>query len=116
MRKVIKLSEPFEMHGRKVSEIALKEPSGWDAATIGEPRVFVYNTNSSLGGYFVEMPEVIGKYLERCVDHEMGADVLRLLSLTDALETKAALFDFFIEAEQTIARKRSGNSASAPKA
>ena len=114
MRKIIKLSEPFEMHGRKVTEIALNEPKGWDAANLGEPRVFVYNSNATLGGYFVEMPEVIGKYLERCVDHELGADVLRMLSLADALELKQALFGFFIEAEETIARKRSGNSASAP--
>ena len=102
-RKTIALAEPFEFHGQTVKSVVLVEPTGWQAATIGEPRVLVHN--AATGGYFVEMPDIIARYLERCIEHDLGAEVVRLLSLTDVLQIKSALFDFFIEAEAKRDRK-----------
>lgn len=110
-RTKIPLSEPFDWHGRRIAEVELKEPTGWQVATIGEPRILVHN--SATGGYFVEQPDVIAKYLERCVEHETGADIVKLVSLRDVLKIKAALFDFFTEAEAEIARERLASFASA---
>jgi hypothetical protein len=87
--------------------------TGWAVATLGEPRVLVHN--AAIGGYFVELPDVISKYLERCVEHEMGADVVKLLGMTDALKVKAALFDFFAEAEAKIASEKLLSFVSAPR-
>jgi hypothetical protein len=110
--KRIKLNQPFEWHGRKIDEVELKEPTGWQVATLGEPRILVYSATS--GGYYVEQPEVISKYLERCVAHESGNDIVKFISMTDVLRIKAALFDFFTEAEAQIAKEKLASFASAP--
>jgi hypothetical protein len=113
-RVKIRLSNPFEWHGRPVEEIEIREPTGWEAATIGEPRILVHN--AAIGGYFVEMPEVISKYLAKIVSHETGADVFKLLGLEDMLKVKAALFDFFAQAEAKIAAAKLASFVSAPNA
>jgi hypothetical protein len=110
--KRIKLTKPFELHGRSVEEITLREPTGWEAATLGEPRLIVANQN--LGGYYVERDDVIAKYLEKCVDCPLGPNgILKVLSLTDLIKVKQALFSFFEEAEARIAVERLANFASA---
>jgi hypothetical protein len=103
-RRKIRLTAPFDWHGRKIEEIELREPTGWEAATLGEPRILVQN--AALGGYFVEREDVVARYLDKCVEHESGADVVRMLGLTDVLRIKAALFDFFSQAEAKIAEER----------
>lgn len=109
--KRIKLSEPVELFGRKLSEVILKEPTGWMAATLGEPRVMVFS--GATGGYYVEREDVVAKYLEKCIDAEGGADLLKLVSLIDLLKIKGALFDFFTEAEAAIASEKLQSFASA---
>ena len=66
------------------------------------------------GGYFVEQPGEIGRYLEACIDHELGGDVVRMLSLSDAMEVKQALFGFFEGAEALRLERKLKRSASAP--
>ena len=107
----IKLEEPFDWHGKDIKEIELVEPTGWQVATFGEPRILVHN--ASVGGYFVERDDVIAKYLEKCVKHDSGGDIVKLIGMTDVLRIKAALFDFFSVAEAKIAAERLASFASA---
>lgn len=110
-RVKIKLDQPFEWHGRQVEEVEVREPTGWEAATIGEPRVLVHN--ASMGGYFVEMPDIIAKYLSKIVSHETGADIIKLVGLVDMMAIKGALFDFFAAAEAKIVAAKLANFVSA---
>lgn len=110
-KKRIPLSSPIDWFGTEIKELSLKEPSGWTVATLGEPRVLVHA--GAGGGYMVEREDVIAKYIEKCLDHDSGADILRQLSLIDTLKLKAALFDFFTEAEAQIASEKLANFASA---
>lgn len=105
----IQLHEPFEMFGRRVEEVTLREPTGWEAATLGEPRTLVH---SAAGAYFVEQSEILARYLEKCVEHQSGADIFKLVGLVDALRIKQALFDFFTDAEAKIAQEKLKSFAS----
>src|SRR5579863_5021330 len=91
--EVVTLAEPFELFGKRVTEITLKEPTGYQYSTIGEPRIAVMTATG--GGYYIEQPEAITKYLEACVEHETKSDVVKHLSLEDAQEVKQRLLGFF---------------------
>ena len=95
--KTIQLSQPVEMHGKRVTEIVLNEPTGGQYLDFGEPRTVV---NASGGLFYTENDAVISAYLDACVKHEAGVHVLRLLSLTDAMNVKKALLGFFTDAAQ----------------
>jgi hypothetical protein len=110
--EVVELANPIELFGKKVSTVKIKEPTGYQYSTIGEPRIMVHTGTG--GGYFVEQPAEINRYLEGCIDHEQGADFLRLLSLVDAMTVKRALLGFFEGAEATILERKLTRSSSAP--
>jgi hypothetical protein len=98
--KTIKISRPVEMHGKIINELVLKEPTGGNYLDLGEPHVIARSPDGSV--YAVENEAVIKAYLDRCVEHEHGSVVLRLLGLADSKRVKAALLDFFTEANQAI--------------
>jgi hypothetical protein len=111
--ETVELANPIEWFSKKVTVLKIKEPTGHLYVTIGEPRILVH-TNSG-GGYFVEQPAAITQYLERCIDHEAGADVLKLLSLEDAAEVKEVLLSFFeAVAQSRLARRLTRSSSGSP--
>lgn len=91
-KKKIVLEQPVEMHGRRIAEITLREPTGANYLDFGDPH---FLANSQGGLFQVERDDVIARYLDACVDHEAGAHLLRLLSLQDARAVKVALLSFF---------------------
>jgi hypothetical protein len=102
--ETVELANPIELFGKKITALKIKEPTGRLYIAIGEPRIPVQTGNG--GGYYVEQPLEIGKYLEACIDHEMGADLVPLLSLEDIMEVKKTIFDFFDGAAQRRLERR----------
>lgn len=100
----ISLAKPIETFGKKCAEIELREPSGYLYIKLGDPRLLVFNPSGS--GYWIEQPEIIRAYFETIIDHEMGADVISLLSLEDAMALKEGLFSFFTGAAERLAKSK----------
>ncbi|VFU07935.1 hypothetical protein [Methylocella tundrae] len=97
--KTIALAQPVELHGKMITEIAIKEPTGGQYLDFGEPHIY---TQSSGGFFAVEDKSVVANYLDACVQHESGSHVLRLLSLADARKVKKELLSFFtVGAQET---------------
>jgi len=95
--KTVKLTTPVEIFGKKVTEIQIKEPTGAQYLTFGDP---VFLVNSSGGLFQTEDREAVKKYLHACVEHESGEHLLHLLSLADARAVKEALLSFFANTAQ----------------
>lgn len=113
--KTVKLSHPFEMFGKSVTEITVKEPTGGLYSQFGDPRIAV--TNPSSGSiYFAEREDVIATYLDQLIEHETGgAPIVSQLSLEDVITVKHAMLSFFHEAEAKAFKKLSTLSFSASK-
>ena len=107
----IDLHKPFEHHGATIATLTLKEPSGGLYADLGEPRILVRTGQG--GGYYVEQPQTIKAYLDKLIDHQDGAELLKLMGLADVMQTKEQLFGFFADAEAVIISKRLTSSSSA---
>jgi hypothetical protein len=110
----VKLTKPVEFFGKRVAEIAMKEPSGGQYTRIGDPRTLVFSATGS--AYWVEDKAAIAAYYEALIEHEAGGEaVVATLNLRDAMKVKETLFGFFAEASQpqTVDAK-STTSASAP--
>ena len=100
----ITLAAPFQLFGKTVSEVELTEPTGGLYSLLGEPRILVHSASG--GGYYIDQPDVIRNYLEKCVKHETGADIVKMLSLEDAREVRQVLLNFFEAADaRRVARK-----------
>ena len=99
MSRTIKLTKPISIHGQTLLTLTLKEPRGLDYIELGEPRLAVRMADG--GYYLVEQPAVVKAYLDRCIDHDAGDFLIALMSLADAQNLKAALFDFFDPAAGT---------------
>lgn len=112
--KTIPLIRPPMWANLPVAEIVLREPTGGEYVTHGEPRIIVQDGRG--GGYWVEQPAVIKAYMEACIQHVGGADLVRLLALPDAMRVKHELFVFFREAEAETMPSASTASSSAPSA
>lgn len=91
--RTIKLTSPISFHSETLTTLTLKEPKGRDYIDLGEPRIGVRMADG--GYYLVEQTHIVKAYLDRCIDHEAGDFLIALLTLTDAQNLKAALFDFF---------------------
>lgn len=98
--KTIVLSKPIEMHGDIIKEIKLKEPTGSQYLSYGEPRILARNSDATV--YWVEDRVSIRSYLDVCIDHEMGSHLIPLLTLADVRRAKDAILSFFTEADQEI--------------
>jgi hypothetical protein len=122
MANVVKISlfTPVEWFGKQITEVELKEPSGWLFAELGEPRVWVRTADGS--GYYVEQTTVLSRYVEKSLLHEAtqasglptpqaGADLIRLMSLVDVMQVKEKLLGFFTEASRRILTQRSAPSS-----
>lgn len=92
----IKLIDPLEWHQDMLTSVDLREPTGRQYVELGEPRVLVRLADG--GGYWIEQPSAITAYLERCIVHEGGVDLLNRMSLADAMNIKGELLGFFITA------------------
>jgi hypothetical protein len=109
MNKKIALPKPIALHGKSVASIELREPTATEHLSLGEPRVLVYSPTNS--AYHVEQTAVIDAYIEKCITHELGADILGLLTLDDAMDLKAGLLSFFDEAASRRLSKSSMSSS-----
>lgn len=109
--KVIQLATPITLFGKTLDRLELREPKGGEYIAIGEPRVLVYTPSGS--GYWVEQPGVLQKYVEKCILHELGEDIIHLLSLDDAMELKESIVGFFVDAAARRAARKSTVSSSA---
>lgn len=91
----IKLTEPIEVFGKRVSEVELKEPNGGLYVRLGDPRTPVFGASGSM--YYIENAEVIARYLDALLlGHEHGGEaLLAQLSLNDAVAVKMRLLNFF---------------------
>ncbi len=108
----VKLTTPIEMFGKHVSEVELNEPNGGLYISLGDPRTPVFGASGSM--YFIENAEVIGKYLDALLVHDIGGGaLLMLLSLDDALAVKQKLLSFFDRAVQRHSASGSAASSSA---
>ena len=108
--KDVDLLDPFEHHNSTIGRIRLKEPSGGQFAMLGEPRIWIRN---AVGGYWVEQPEVIRQYLDKLIDHQDGAELLKLMSLADSMQVKDQLLGFFADAEARLIARKLESSPSA---
>jgi hypothetical protein len=106
----VKLTKPIELHGKRLAEVELREPNGGLYVKLGEPRVLVFNASGS--GYWVPQQEAIKAYLEELIVHELGSDLVNLMSLEDTMATQEALFVFFSDAAERIAARKSTLSSS----
>jgi hypothetical protein len=109
--KLIHLSKPIELFGKRLTELELREPSGGDYLRNGDPRILVFNASGS--GYWVEQNETIRAYLEKCLVSDLGTDIVNHLTLDDVMEVKAQLFDFFSDAANRRSATKSTASSSA---
>jgi hypothetical protein len=111
MEKVVKLATPITLFGKPIREVRLREPKGGEYARLGEPRTLVF---SPTGGYWVEDPAAIAKYIDAClvVSEEVRPALMPALALDDAMEVKAQVLGFFTEAAARIAARKSTSSSS----
>jgi hypothetical protein len=107
----VELTRPIELHGKRLAEIELREPTGGLYVKHGEPRVLVFNASGS--GYWVPQQEAIKAYLEALIVHDLGGDLVNLMSLEDAMATQEALYSFFSDAAAKVAARRATPSTSA---
>ena len=108
--KTITLLVPIEHHGATLASLELREPSGALYAQLGEPRILV---RTAAGGYWVEQPDTIKRYLDRLIVHQDGAVLLGLMSMPDVMRLKEELFGFFAAAEAKITGAPGAGSSSA---
>lgn len=98
--KTITLTTPVELHGRPITVVILREPTGANYLDLGEPFALV---GIKGGGVFrAEKEDVIRSYLGVCVDHDAGDHLVRMMSFRDARALVRALLDFFTESDQGI--------------
>ena len=103
--KTILLDAPFEMFGKTVSEVILREPTGGDLFDLGEPTQVARAPDGTL--YVVEFGSVIKQYAARLLRHDGGENALKLMSLQDGKKLKSAILGFFTDADQAIMEKSS---------
>ena len=117
MRKRVDLVEPIpEWFGKPVAALDLEEPRGRHLM-FGEPRTWITNADGAV--YSVENTSAIERYINELLRYADGsmidggaATLFARLSLADALQVKAALFDFFTEALRAPGSKPSKPSSS----
>jgi hypothetical protein len=101
--KTIQLKTTFEIHGKLITAVEVHEPTGNAYVDFGEPFVFARNLDGAI--FSVEQPDVIKRYVEKCVKAADTGDVwgelvLKLLCLADAKKVKRTLLGFFTDAEE----------------
>ncbi len=107
----VKLSKPLDLHGKRLAEVELREPNGGLYVKLGDPRLLVFNPSGS--GYWIEQNETIKAYLEELIVHELGGDLVNLMTLEDTMAVKETLFRFFTDAANRAADRKSMPSSSA---
>ena len=111
--KTVKLTKPFEMFDKLITEVEVTEPTGSAYIDFGEPWLFVRNPEGTF--YTVEQPDVVGRYIDsflKANDDVWGLAVKKQLCLADMKKVKAALLDFFTDADVEAFSKKSTPSPS----
>ncbi|QCI68848.1 hypothetical protein [Phreatobacter stygius] len=89
----INLSQSVMTHKGLVSIITLQEPLAGDYFALGDP--FTIASSPQGNPFYVEEPERIAAYLDRCVIGDVGPDRVATLGLHDAMAIKEGLLSFF---------------------
>ncbi len=94
----IKLSKTYDVHGRAVSEIEVREPWGALLLVHGEPFQMVQGR----GGASIQVDnlEAIAAYLHAVT--EPGPELLVQLNVRDFIAARTALLGFFGEPEEGL--------------
>lgn len=116
--KLIQLAKPFMWFDQKIEKVLMKEPTGGLYLRHGEPQILIRIDG---GTYYHEREETIGAYVKELLVMEDGRPfeagggdvVLNLMSLVDVLTIKAALFEFFTDAQEAAFERKSNGSSSA---
>lgn len=96
---IVELVEPLLGHGEPIRRLVLKEPTGRDYISLGEPMVVARNPDGT--AYAVENTAVIEQYVERCITEPKDPLlVIPQLGLSDAMRLKEAVLGFFRDARQ----------------
>jgi hypothetical protein len=104
--RTVPLTNPIKGHAGFIESVTLREPTGDEYFSLGEPGV--YARTAERVTLQVENDPVIKAYIEKCVVAPANALLLAQLSLVDAMKVKDAMLGFFQDA-------RLASSKSAPK-
>lgn len=108
--KTLDLINPFDLAAGTVSKLVLREPTGRDVMTFGEPYI---QTQSSDGAIVaIENAEAIEGYMTQCVVDPAGINVIDRVGLTDFLRLKDAVFGFFSDARMAGLQSAPNSSSS----
>lgn len=106
----VALVDPFTLHDEVTRELKLAEPTHRAFARHGRP--FTWSRTPDGAVQPMERMSVIRQYLDKCLKHEMGADLLPLLGLADAMQLKRAILGFFTRAAVAANGARSSTLSS----
>jgi hypothetical protein len=109
--KVIPLLEPIEGPGSsKITQVVMRAPKFPDIMALGEPRAF----GRSEGGvmFTSEKEDIVEAYINRLVIEPADPALLNQCGLSDTMQLKDALFDFFEAARQALLLRSSSGSSS----
>lgn len=106
----IELSEPIVGH-EPIRRVILREPQARDYFSLGEPSVFAQNGDGT-AVYAIENPDVIQRYIERCLVEPKDPLALGQLCLSDAMRVKEACLSFFTDGRVKASNSPATSSSS----
>jgi hypothetical protein len=90
--KSVPLATPFQGHNGLVREIILREPTGDEFLTYGEPQTWVRVAG---GMALIDNDQAIRAYIERLIVQPDPVLTLSQIKLADARAVRKAVIDFF---------------------
>jgi hypothetical protein len=97
-RVTITLKEPIPWHRKPITEIVLRPPNLVEYGRFGDPYSFVRPAGADAQAVYVENDQAVAGYMECCVVEPADKLALQHVRLADAMEIKAAILGFFVEA------------------
>ena len=113
--KEVVLSKSIEWFGRPVQRVFLCEPRASHLQRFGEPRTAVFHPEAGTR-YLVDRDDAINRYFDELLSldgkttTDAGAPLLNVLSLTDGIALREALFDFFYQAREAVSSQQRPSS------
>jgi hypothetical protein len=100
----ITLAKPLTGHGKTVTTVEVREPTGREFLELGEPRSLVKAAGGAL--VFADNDSAIQSYVEKCIEGD-ALLVIGQASLVDMMKIKKAVLDFFTAANMASAANAS---------
>ena len=108
--ELVVLIDPPTIHGEVVRELKLSEPVHRTFARHGRP--FTWSRTPDGAVQPMERMDVIRRYLDKSIEHELGDTILSFLALADAMQLKRAILHFFTRAAAAANGARSSTVSS----